>query len=139
MLEPGHSPDFLERGAAQVACGSADWVLLNAGSQSRHSSVCLSRGAKGVHKNLYQALQQSRTDTEVTLMFNSSHQLVCEVAIWLADQLCAQQEVWWSNLSSDEVCQLISGFVQPKPSSAFTAPKIMSLILIDHISKEVTS
>lgn len=139
MLEPSHSPDFLERGAAQVACGSADWVLLNAGSQSRRSAVSLSRGAKGVHKNFYQALQQSRTDTEVTLMFNSSHQLVCEVAFWLPDQLCSQQEVWWSNLSSDEACQLISGFVQPKPSSAFTAPKIMSLILIDHIFKEVTS
>lgn len=50
-----------------------------------------------------------------------------------------QQEVWWSNMSPSEVCQLISGFVESKPSCTFTTTEILTLILIGHISTEDTS
>lgn len=42
-------------------------------------------------------------------------------------------------MSSDKVHQLISGFVQTKPSSAFITTEILALVFIDHISKELTS
>lgn len=78
------------------------------------------------------------TDTEVTLIFNSSHQLVLQVCILFGTSAPLQQEIWWSNMSSDKIRQLISGFVQSKLSSIFITTEILALVLIDHISKEIT-
>ena len=79
------------------------------------------------------------TDTEVTLIFNSSRQLGLQVCYLFGTPALLQQEVWWSNMSSDKVHRLISGFVQTKPSSAFITTEILALVFIDHISKELTS
>lgn len=103
-------------------------------SQFQLVSVSFSSGVNGVQKNFYQVFQQSVIDTEVTLIFNSSHQLGLQVWYLFGTPAFLQQEVWWSNMSSDKVCQLTSGFVQLKPSSAFTVTGILALTLIDHIS-----
>lgn len=116
-----------------------DLVLMNNESKSHLLTISFSGGINGDQKNFYQALQASVTDTEVTLTLNSSHQLGLQGCYLFGKSALLQQEVWWSNMSSDKVCQLISGFVQLKRSSAFTTTEILALILIDQISNEVTS
>lgn len=108
-------------------------------SKSHLFSVSSGGGVSGDQKNFYQAFQPSMTDTKVTLILNSSHRLGLQGCYLFGTSTLLQQEVWWPNMSSDKACQLISGFVQLQPSSAFTTTEILALILIDHISKEVTS
>lgn len=116
-----------------------DLVLMNIESKSRLLSISFSGGVNGDQKNFYHALQTSMTDTKVTLILNSSHQLGLRGCYLFGKSALLQQEVWWSNMSSDKVCPLISGFVQLKPSSTFTTTEILALILIDIFLKKLPS
>lgn len=95
-----------------------DLVLMNKESKSHLLSISFSDGVNGDQKNFYQALQSSTTDTKVILILNSSHQLGLQGCYLFGKSALLQQEVWLSNMSSNKVCQLISGFVQLKSSSA---------------------
>lgn len=86
-------------------------VPISNDSQFHLFSLSFSSGVNSVQKNFYQAFPQSMTETEVPLIFNSSHLPGWQACYLFGTPALLQQEAWWSNMSSDKVCQFISGFV----------------------------